>query len=377
MVAIECDCQLFASLFLAVLLDEQSVEQKMKELEERFGNLVDQVNEELLDRKVDKNVHAFRSIFLSLNISRKYLHQKFIENNLKIDEETTFDNLWMKLTFYWNFLNFDLLEHVINKFGSEELKQKMESYKHDLQSFRKATRLCVFVNCWPLDSEIPETEIREFVTKIELDWENCTLEDIEKKKRVFIRKFLLPEYALQPGEMKKGCTAITWLVPKQFVKALQEDIETTNSEFFKKERIIAITIDGQECYPTPTRKPVDYPQPISKAASTATPPTIHPAYSQPPQLTPGPSPSTLVPRNPPSVTAHATPQHPSPSATAMTPYSHSTEKQHPPPSLISDHPTPPDLEVPSTTQLGAATTPPHSLAQENTGMNRIDGCCRV
>ena len=248
-------------LFLVVSHDEQSVEQKIRELEERFSDLVDQAYETLLERKVDKNVRSFRSIFLSLNVSRKYLHQKFIQDNLKIDEETTFDDLWVKLAFYWNFLNFDLLEHVINKFRIEDLKQKMESYKDELQSFRKATRLCVFVNCWPLNGEMPpETEFREFVTKIDLDWENCTLEDIETKKRVFIRKFLLPEYALQPGEIKKGCIAITWLVPATFVNALQKDIKGTSSEFFKKERIITITIDGQVCYPTPTRNLVEYPQ---------------------------------------------------------------------------------------------------------------------
>ena len=247
-------------LFLAVSLDEQSVEQKMKELEKSFSDLVNQAYKALIERKVNKDVHSFRSVFLSLNLSRKHLHQKFIQDNLKIDEKTTFDDLWMKLTFYWNFLNFDLLEIVINEF-SKNLKHKMESYKDDLQSFRKATRLCVFVSCWPLNGEIPpETEFREFVTKIKLDWENCTLEDIETKKRVFIRKFLLPEYALQPGEIKKGCIAITWLVPAPFVNALQEAVETTSSHFFIEHKIETITIDGNVCHPSPSRKHVDYPR---------------------------------------------------------------------------------------------------------------------
>ena len=206
-------------------------------------------------------MRSFRSIFLSLNVSRKYLHQKFIQDNLKIDEETTFDDLWTKLAFYWNFLNFDLLEHVIKKFRIENLKHKMESYKDDLQSFQKATRLCVFVNCWPLNGEMPpETEFREFVTKIKLDWENCTLEDIETTKRVFIRKFLLPEYALQPGEIIKGCISITWLIPALFVNALKEAVETTSSDFFMEHKIETITIDRKVCHPSPSRKHVDYPK---------------------------------------------------------------------------------------------------------------------
>ena len=107
------------------------------------------------------------------------------------------------------------------------------------------------------------------------------------------------------------------------------------------------------------------PQPISKAASTATPPTIHPSCSQP-QLASGPTSSTPVP---PSETDHTTPQHQSSLATAMTSSPQYSEGQHPPPSLLSDHPTPPDPEVPSTTQLATVTTPPHNSAQKNTGMN--------
>ena len=109
------------------------------------------------------------------------------------------------------------------------------------------------------------------------------------------------------------------------------------------------------------------PQPVSKAAGTATPPTIHPACSQPPQLTPGPTLSTPVR---PSETAHT--QHPSPLATAVTSSPQYTEQQHPPPSLISDHPTPsPDLEVQSITQRATVTTPPPNSAQKSTGINRI------
>ena len=61
------------------------------------------------------------------------------------------------------------------------------------------------------------------------------------------------------------------------------------------------------------------------------------------------TPSTHIPRNSPSVTAHTTPQHPSPLATAMSSYHHYTKEEH---SLIS--------------QLATVATRPHNLAQENT-----------
>ena len=81
----------------------------MRELERTFIDLVDCTYEALLQKKVDDNVRSFRSRLLSLDVSRKSEHQKFINEHLVIiDQSTTFDVLWARLNNYWNFLNFDL-----------------------------------------------------------------------------------------------------------------------------------------------------------------------------------------------------------------------------------------------------------------------------
>ena len=195
---------------------------------------------------------------VALDVSRKHVHREFIDNHLmNIHQGTTFSNLWGNLGKYCNFLNFDLLEHVINKFGSKDLKQEMDSYECDLQSFRKATRLRDFIDCWPVRGQSPpEKELRDFVTKMKHDWDNCTLEHLENLKGVITRKFFLIPLLLK--EIKDGCIVITWLIPTPFVKALQEVIESTSSEFFLEQKIETITIDGEVCYPSPTRKPVSY-----------------------------------------------------------------------------------------------------------------------
>ena len=47
---------------------------------------------------------------------------------------------------------------------STDLRKQMESYELDLHSFRKATRLCDFIDCWPERVEPPpQTELQEFV----------------------------------------------------------------------------------------------------------------------------------------------------------------------------------------------------------------------
>ena len=242
----------------AVLLDKCSVKQHVNQLEDCFVELTECTYEILVEKGID--VHRLHARLVSLDVFRRHEHQEFVDKHLmNIDQNMTFNNLWARLGSYWDFLNFDLLEHIINKFGSEDLKQKMKSYKHDLQSFRRSTRLCDFIDCWPVRGQTPpETELRRFVVKVGHHWDSCTLEDLETLKGVITRKLFLPGFALQLEEIMKGSITITWLIPVPFVKTLMEAIETTGSEFFLEQKIETITIDGQVWYPSPTRKPVDY-----------------------------------------------------------------------------------------------------------------------
>ena len=232
------------------MLDKHSVKQHVEQLEDCFLELTECTYEILVKKMID--VHRLRARLVSLDVSRRHEHQAFIDKHLmNVDQKMTLTDLWARLGNYWDFLNFDLLEHVVNRFGSEDLKKEMKSYKCDLQSFRKATRLCDFISCWPVRGETPpETELREFVVKVGHQWDNCTLEDLETLKGVITRKFFLPEFVLRLREIKKGCITIMWLIPEQFVMVLQVDIESTSSEFFLEQKIETITIDGQECHPS-------------------------------------------------------------------------------------------------------------------------------
>ena len=261
----------------AALLGRQSIKQHVKQLQDRFVHLAYCTYKELVDKGI--SVHDVHAWLTALDVFRRE-HQEFIKDHLtNIEKGTHLSNLWARLGIYWNFLNFDLLEHLVSGFGSEDLKRKMESYKCDLQSFRKATRICDFINCWPERVEPPpERELREFVAKVGYHWENCTLEDLDMLEGVITRKFFLPRFVLHLREIKPGSIAITWLIPVSFVMGLQEAIESANVEFFMEHKIETITIAGQECYPSlKTNKHSGYLQELSSSTPrvSITPPTPH------------------------------------------------------------------------------------------------------
>ena len=226
------------------LLSKRLVKQHVKQLESRFLHLVYCTYLELLDKEI--NVDHFYGWLVTLDVSRQREHQEFIES---FEKGTDLSDLWKKLGSYWNFLNFDLLEHVVSGFGSEDLKKKIKSYESDLQSFRKATRVCDFIACWPVRGQTPpESELREFVAKVDYQWDHCTLEDLDMLEGVITRKFFLPKFTFRLREIKPGSIMVTWLIPAPFVRGLQEAIESTSSEFFMEHKIEAVTIAGQDCY---------------------------------------------------------------------------------------------------------------------------------
>ena len=146
----------------------------------------------------------------------KYEYQEFIhEHVMQIDTETTLDELWMRLSSYWNFLNFDLLEHVISNFDSEDLKHKMESYKHDLQSFRNSTRLCDFIDYWPASKEpFPAMDFKRLSVALDWDWNSCTLEDLDRLEGSLTSTLNMPKFAFLLKDIKHEgrITFITWLI---------------------------------------------------------------------------------------------------------------------------------------------------------------------
>ena len=146
----------------------------------------------------------------------RYEYQEFIrELVMKTDKEATLDELWTRLSSYWNFLNFDLLEHVISNFAGEDLKREMKSYKHDLQLFRNSIRLCDFIDYLPVSKEpSPEMNFKRLSVALKWDWNSCTLEDLDKLEGFLSRILNLPKFALLIDiKHEGGNTFITRLIP--------------------------------------------------------------------------------------------------------------------------------------------------------------------
>ena len=222
--------------------------------ETEFATLVDKACHDV--RKRDLEPSIFLSRVTTLRVSDRTEHRSFIQENLiNIPPPVTFEKIWSRLTIYWDFMNYGLLEHVINKLGGEDLKHQMQVYVQELSTFKSRTRLCDFIDSWPCKDDRPaKDELKKIVIKMNQEWTKCTLQDVESFRTALIHKFFLPEFDLILQNANRGCVCVTWLTSPSTATLLQQNLANIETEFFKEHSIDAVTVDGQDIYLTPVKK---------------------------------------------------------------------------------------------------------------------------
>ena len=216
------------------------MEDQVRYFDREFRNLVDKACQEVIG-KMEPVI--FISHITHLPVSYRTLHRSFIQEKLSnIPPPVTYVKIWPILNLYWDFLNYTLLEHVINKCGSENLKQQMQGYVDELSTFKQITHLCDFVES---TNNIPTHSLKNVVVKMKHGWSQCTLRDVESFMKALIHKFFLPEFDLLLKKVERGCVCVTWLTSPSIATLLQQNLANIETEFFKEHRVIAVTIDGQ------------------------------------------------------------------------------------------------------------------------------------
>ena len=234
-----------------------TVEDQVKIFEDEFGDLVEKAYQEVR-KEIEPSVFLSRVTYLP--VAARTQHRSFVAENLtNIPPPVTFEKIWPILNLYWDFLNYGLLEHVINKNGSEDLKLKMQTYINDLSEFKQGTLLCDFIHSWPFrDDKSPlEESLKQLVVKMKQKWSQCTLQDVESFKKVLIQKFFLPEYDMILKDAMEGCVCVTWLI-SHFIAMLLQNLTNTAPELFKEHKIDAVTIDGEDVYLSPVKRYCSY-----------------------------------------------------------------------------------------------------------------------
>ena len=181
----------------------------------------------------------------TLPVHNREQHKAFMEKNcLLFSNAIKIEEIWVKLAYYWNYLNCSLLEHVVKTLCNETLILEMDEYKKKLKAFRCKTRLCVFAETEQKCLLMGEN-LTKFSVKYENKWTRCTLQDLENWKESLSQTFLIPPFTLNPTNISPGCVSITWTIPTMFTTSLMEKLKTLDvTKYFRKEnKIMSLSFD--------------------------------------------------------------------------------------------------------------------------------------
>ena len=170
-------------------------------------------------RSVQKNVSIdiFRVSILSLKAYEPVPGERdqslLDEHSGEIKEAKSIAEIFIILTPYWNYLNYEILEYIIIQHGTSENQKKLEDYKDNLKKFceRRIFELPFLENGSDIDKTFPNQE--KFAVKLD------RTERIKRKELLQIRtqiaKILhLNVAALVICSVDRGCVQLTFLIPK-------------------------------------------------------------------------------------------------------------------------------------------------------------------
>ncbi len=231
----------------------EQVEREVCKLEGQFGDLVGKTTSVVKQSMAKTDLATFREEFicrlLSIDSAKKPLHGMFLKNEIQKAESV--ELIIRSLSFYWNFINSDLLEHIIktNFADNADLQQGLRSYLTAKCTFCQTTTVCEFEAAKTrLPVVLPKFEIPPDFSVVVLqvleEWTDYTIaqalatwqhiaEDIQ------VRKIL----GFFTGGSSSNSVNLVWAVAPDIVSVVAEAL--TSQQVRERNAIKAVCIDGK------------------------------------------------------------------------------------------------------------------------------------
>ena len=232
--------------------DYSSLKDQIKHLENIFQWLTNEAYKRMKNANV--SLDDFYALISSMNVSLDHLAGKYIEECF--EKANTLAKMWGKLNRFWDFLNCELFQHVVQVMFIETddpLRSKLAEYESEREIFLSSTKLCDFVDHWPFLKAKPKTKsidkFKRIVVKVCKKWKDCTLHDVKKSTIIFSEDFSLPrEFMLLAGARKSSVSIILY-VPLSVASSIEEQVKQGKNDHLAENGFLSITIDGVQVYP--------------------------------------------------------------------------------------------------------------------------------
>ena len=159
----------------------------LKDFEARFSDLHQTLCSELAAGCIDTSYFVRSLTLLPLKLKKEY--DKPIKEILpELQQQGNVKELLYLLNPLLHFIDYGLLEHLINQLGSVGLKEEIVVYCRDIHAFMNKTTVQQLIGYLPGEPEVPLT-FEPLKVKIREHPSKCTLAKIDELRRQFLLKY--------------------------------------------------------------------------------------------------------------------------------------------------------------------------------------------
>ena len=221
----------------------QQVEEEISHLDDHYADLRSDTHIYMVERERESPtfVDKFRITLLELPQRQQVKYPTLFEND-KIHEARNISKIFDIIRPYSNYMNYELLQLIIKKFGNSPLKEGMSGYVVELEMFELKTTIVEFVAATNDSTEIPEC-YRSVIVKINRDASQCTLHEV----RVFIKKSLAKKSLFMPHALMLQRASSNTIIVKIGVSrgSLSHLALAFDTKFREMHSVSQVIIDGE------------------------------------------------------------------------------------------------------------------------------------
>ena len=217
----------------------------IEDFESRFRCLQKEILHQLIENNVDTLTVINSLTLLPVKLKKEY--EKAIQELLPFfSNKESLNKLFFHLNPLFSFLDYGLLEYIINEYGSDVLKHDMITYSSDMRIFMKETTIKQLIEAdhIPGQTEIPP-KFSLIEAKIGEDASKCTLEQLNRLRKRYCSEVKLSEIVFHlVAVVEFNSFIVRWLVPSALVDDVVKSTKNLNQSFYQEYKITFFTLNG-------------------------------------------------------------------------------------------------------------------------------------
>ena len=234
-------------------IDVGELMEKITDFKKKFRQVVVVANFNLSQKMSQDDLKFFK--FDLSNSPMGETHEILLQREKgRIQEAQSVQDIFDILHPYWNHVDYELLDHIVQEYCDGVIKQQMENYKSELHEFEKATPVQQFTsvaaNFYPLPPGYSTLTLT-----LKIDARECSLYDARQMKNSITQRANLKPYVMLLHGLHASAVVLTIGFPRAVSELIRRALD---SEFLSEVGIVPSSLrfsdSPQPAVPLPTHK---------------------------------------------------------------------------------------------------------------------------